>query len=48
MLLDGKLQLMDGGYPVRPFFKERTGTEFADAIFKTARGHAMLHGTNRQ
>lgn len=46
MLLNGKLQLVHGGNPLRTLFKECAGTQFAYAILKTARGHSWVHGTN--
>lgn len=47
MLLDGKLQFMNGRHPFRSLFVEGSGTQFANAIFETARGHKGRHRTSR-
>src|ERR1051326_39031 len=47
MLLDGKLQFMNRGHPLGSLLIEGSGTQFADAIFETARGHNGRHTTSR-
>ena len=46
VFLDGELQLVDGGLPLRPFFVERTGAKFPNSIFEATRRHERRHMTS--